>query len=187
MGLAQWDQKHKEKLGCPNTQRQSDLSVKRKHRSPLASMSLQKCRIRIWVMLCFQLSPFLLWSRDNMDICEFPSGGVTDREWRPDTQRNHPDSQRQRGGSRQRQRGSSTLVFTAGFSSAIHPRLIFFTSHLPFSAINVLNTAGGKLHVCSHGAQNSRSRRYACPPPPSHHHDDVPSRQAKAKKTSLPF
>lgn len=30
----------------------------------------------------------------------------------------------------------------AGFSSPIHPRLIFFTSHLPFSAANMSHTAG---------------------------------------------
>lgn len=35
------------------------------------------------------------------------------------------------------------MVFTAGFSSAIYPLLVFFTSYLPFSAANVSHTAGG--------------------------------------------
>ncbi len=55
------------------------------------------------------------------------------RQWLTDTDRTH------------------TSVFMAGFSSPIHPCLIFFTSHLPFSAANVSYTAGGNYTSAHRG------------------------------------
>lgn len=48
--------------------------------------------------------------------------------------------------------GGSVLVFMASFGSPIHPCLIFFTSHLPFSAANVWHAAGGSNTPARNGA-----------------------------------
>ncbi len=69
-------------------------------------------------------------------------------------QRQRVNKEQQLGRKRERwwktemQTGSSISVFMAGFSSPIRLCLIFFTSHLPFSAANVSHTAGGKWHNC---------------------------------------
>lgn len=68
------------------------------------------------------------------------------------------ERKRERWWQTETQTGGSALLFTAGFSSPIHPCLIFFTSHLPFSAATVSHTAGGNYTTAHRGAGQSITR-----------------------------
>lgn len=110
---------------------------------------------------CQSVSPVLLWCRDNTYIfwehccsdCLWPLQVVSERKRTKAEQRERPRrKERERWEQTETQTGSSALVFTAGFSSPIHPCLVFFTSHLPFSAANVSHTAGGNYTWARRGS-----------------------------------